>query len=136
MLRTVLTLLMAGLQGVIAAPLYVCTSARGDVGLDGGQAMCAVRHSSPTEDQHSGCCSHPDDSAPPAPCDCRHEPLAGDVQQVRRAATMPSGDLLVTALVVSECHLPDQNWDWATCQHAIGRDSLVLTELASVYLRC
>jgi hypothetical protein len=135
MLRTVLTLLMAGMQGMIAAPLYVCTSARGAVGLDGGQALCGVRHCCPAE-QHSGC-SHQNDSTPPVlPCNCRHEPLGGEVQQVRRAETIPSGDLLVTALVAEQCRVSTQPGERVSWTPAVDRDSLARTELASVYLRC
>lgn len=137
MLRTAMTLMLAGLQAVLAAPLYICTSAQGDLSLDGGLALCAVSHLPGTQHEHHGCCSQPDESPRPAPCDCRHEALGVDVQQVRRAESVPSGGLLVTSLAIIDLY-PVRPWANAfDCSASVPPAThLPISDWGSVCLRC
>jgi hypothetical protein len=96
MFRTTISLLLVVTQMALA-PLYVCTSAEGHVRLDCGAAYCVSCQPKAHEHQHRNCCSESplNDSAP---CDCRHEPLCEERQQVQRIDVVPSGELLVAPL--------------------------------------
>ena len=141
MLRTSITLLLVAMQGLLSAPLYVCTSARGEVRLDGGSATCVACQPAKAGHccghDHARCYSAEDDSFQHVPCDCRHDPLSVESQQVRRSADVPSGELLVAPIALpsgSEC-IGGQAL--ASCHVAPTSTSHTpLADLASVCLRC
>jgi hypothetical protein len=146
MLRTALSLTLIVTQAVLAAPLYVCSSASGEVRLDGGPAACAgcERHSPSARACENGCCSGvTSDSATvtcglqTAPCSCRHQPLNNDRQLVRRIDNEPHGGLLVADLGATSDLLPGRPISiqaYAITAFSAAHSSL--TDQASVRLRC
>jgi len=140
-LRTSITLLLVAMQGLLSAPLYVCTSARGEVRLDGGSATCVACQPANARNccghDHASCCSAEDASFQQVPCDCRHEPLSVECQQVRRTLAVPSGELLVTPITLpSEVGLA-VGVALASVNTSPASDSHTpLVDRASVCLRC
>jgi len=140
-LRTFITLMLVAMQGLLSAPLYVCTSARGEVRLDGGSATCVACQ--PTKaghncgHDHTSCCSAEDDSYQQVPCDCRHDPLSVESQQVRRSAAVPSGELLVAPIALPSGSEFVGGQALALCHVApAGSSHTPLADLAAVCLRC
>jgi len=138
-LRTTITLLLVVIQGLLSAPLYVCTSARGDVRLDGGSAICVACQPAKAlhgcGHDHASYSSAEDASFEHVPCDCRHDPLSVESQQVRRSAAVPSGALLVAPIALpsevgGELALASDKTSASSDPHT------PLADRASVCLRC
>jgi hypothetical protein len=144
MIRTALCLTLILTQAVLAAPLYVCLSACGDVRLDSGAAACVGCSSQRRHHhEHGGCCAEEHSGSAVAegcggraPCDCRHEPLSDEGQYVRRIEVVPVGDLLIADLDPIAAHEPAASLLSVTDVAASGPSHTPLTDQASVRLRC
>jgi len=130
---------MLAVTQVAAGPLYVCTSADGAVSIDGGRAACTACQ--PARHEHRGCCKHESakqcdsDAASPLPCDCRHEALSWESQQVRRSQPTPSGQLLVVRLLPVSVAMEMAGPSSVEARPA-AESHEPLADLASVCLRC
>ena len=135
MFRTTVSLLLVVTQMALA-PLYVCTSAEGHVRLDCGAAYCVSCQPRAHKHQHGNCCSESPVSDS-APCDCRHEPLCEEGQQVQRIDVAPSGDLLVAPLANLNADDDGANGMLRASVNVSAADSHTpLADRGSVCLRC
>ncbi len=141
MFRTAISLTLVLTQAVLAAPLYICWSAGGTVRLDSGPAAC-VGCANKRQHDHGGCCpgKHDERTAEgargTAPCDCRHEPLCGVGQHVRRLEIVPAGDLLIAHVDQIAARHPGTSVFGVLQFAAADAAHTPLADQASVRLRC
>jgi hypothetical protein len=142
MLRVPTSLILIAEQALLAAPLYVCSSAGGQVRIDSGPAACIGCPSNHLKDQdHGGCCSKDRTDNSPAegfrgisPCDCRHQPLCDGMQYVQRHEIVVAG--LLAAGISQFAPERPARIHVAVLDLIAGSAHTSLADQASIRLRC
>ena len=137
---TSVILIVAQAAALAAAPLHLCTSARGERRLDFGPMLCVA-----CQPKHHGC-GHAHENGPPAidqetatqprPCDCEHQALA-DESQIASRATWKDWSPATCWIAVDAARAPPLAFNSEVsglCDVAGMNTSL--RDLSSILLRC